>query len=114
MLPSVFVIGLCLNACLCLCFLVFGLSGFCLWVVRVVWVGGVGGFGFSANLRSYLMLVFGSCLWVFWLACLAIAFEMVGCFAGLLPLVVVWISGFSAVNSVVLFCYCAVVFGHGL
>lgn len=80
----------------------------------MVWVGGVGGFGFSANLRSYLMLVFGSCLWVFWLACLAIAFAMVGCFAGLLPLVVVWISGFSAVNSVVLFCYCTVVFGHGL
>lgn len=43
----------------------------------MVWVGGVGGFGFRANLRSYLMLVFGSCLWVFWLACLAIAFEMV-------------------------------------
>lgn len=70
--------------------------------MRAVWVGGVGGFGFSTNLRSYLMLVFGSCLWVFWLACLAIAFEMVGCFAGLLPLVVVWISGL--VRLIVLFC----------
>lgn len=65
MLPSVFVIGLCLNACLCLCFWCLACLGFCLWVVCVVWVVGVGGFGFSANLRSYLMLVFGSCLWVF-------------------------------------------------
>lgn len=38
MLPSVFVIGLCLNACLCLCFLVFGLSG-------VLFVGGACGVG---------------------------------------------------------------------
>lgn len=47
MLPSVFVIGLCLNACLCLCFWCLACLGFCLWVVCVVWVGGVGGFGLA-------------------------------------------------------------------